>query len=918
MKMHQRVCLVLLAAVLLSVCFAAPAETPVEGDIDLYVTTAAVESRTDSPDVDRVLWTLRYLYPDYISVNLHVVVLDGQEARETYHGLLPEYLAQPADAKAANGGETVNLAQVLEDARPERTRLLVFCGEEQDPLTLLGCDSRGNVPVPFAAISPLPIPDGEPRETERKTPSNHSGEGVTARASASSDQEAAFPMVWLREKDGSLLEAALDAYQLLERGNFPQICSLEPVENGLIHLVPPENRPQRLNCIIVEGTPEEQTDSALFPRQETADCITVYAGAAVEEEQVIRVGSTTKVLVNRVLEPFQLTVSGLDEKETFSSTERPALTVGMVITDGENSAFFGETQHWTIGSLVGEQQTPETRWASGEDSAPSVTLDLTRLTTGDWPVTVTANLDECPGLDYSCVINLQVKNDAPAIKEEQTRTPKADWWLDTPVMPKEETQPAVFPLRDCFTDDGGAENLTFHVTPEADWYSVADGTLTVDLKQIPRDEMQTLTVTAEDSAGQKSEELTFQLTARSVREELKKAKITLIPTVQERILSTKYTYQLPESLQSYLDRLGEEQAAFLADLTPSLTLNDESLEVTIPDTWNGLECIYSVADKGPLPTGSYALTAAVSLRDEGAGESTRTEDITESTRTEDITVENVGPSLEVANPEQVSLLIPGPLFLQRDVPEAEQQKVYPLGQLIKTEALDKITVTPKEGDMRLFQNGSEWLLTDETEEQMPEGWKAADQLEWDTTNGGEAPTLIIRHRGYGETKQTLEFKDQDDGQAKLTLTITAIYRNDAMLRLILWIVIGIVAAVIAAAVIRQLLKPRFTPDSKLQVRFGQYKGMLPLVSWGKKGISLTDVLIYTGIPYAGELPPKLNKLMLMPGGNKCGLMLCNAARCDVMVTKDGADQDSNKIRIDSGNEVKIGLEDGSSLILSID
>ena len=115
---------------------------------------------------------------------------------------------------------------------------------------------------------------------------------------------------------------------------------------------------------------------------------------------------------------------------------------------------------------------------------------------------------------------------------------------------------------------------------------------------------------------------------------------------------------------------------------------------------------------------------------------------------------------------------------------------------------------------------------------------------------------------------------------------------------------------------------RFTTDySKedvLHVVYRHYEADIPAASWKKHGITLQEILIYGGIPIINTLPSKVCRhVTFMPGRRNSHILIRNAKRCHLMITLDGAIQDSNKISIQHTNVVEIHLSDQDILLITL-
>lgn len=110
----------------------------------------------------------------------------------------------------------------------------------------------------------------------------------------------------------------------------------------------------------------------------------------------------------------------------------------------------------------------------------------------------------------------------------------------------------------------------------------------------------------------------------------------------------------------------------------------------------------------------------------------------------------------------------------------------------------------------------------------------------------------------------------------------------------------------------------YSKEDVLHVVYRHYEADIPAASWKKHGITLQEILIYGGIPIISALPSKVCRhVTFMPGRRNSRILIRNAKRCHLMITLDGAIQDSNKISIQHTNVVEIHLSDQDILLITL-
>ncbi len=576
----------------------------------------------------------------------------------------------------------------------------------------------------------------------------------------------------------------------------------------------------------------------------------------------------------------------------YSMGDRPLVTASIDLTQGvDEKTFRFNPGEWTVTAELTDANGTRTQPMAWQDGVFAAELDLSGQKT-DLSVRVKAENSRDAGLNLTSAgtVTLTVENDAPALAED---APAADLtlWFDEPGR---EDADLTLSLADSFTDDGGKEGLTYRLDPaDLPGITLDGGTLTVCAAKLAPDGdgKVVFTVTAEDRGG-KTAERTFTLTPIDVMKTLQGGETVLTIDgggAKDAALTLTGAWKLPEILADYAK-------ANPLTLTGTITFDGVGLEAErseeAPYTW-------TAGVTQARETGSHTAVFTASLAD--GAELGRAEAAAQT--------DNANPALkDPFGGTPVQLEVPGPWFLFSDI--RKDSVTRPVSDFIGAyEALDVITftLTSSDPDAGLWEKDGAYYFMDGESANM----KRAESIVWDTS--GEAPKLTLRHSVHGTGRAELRARDQDGAEAEnspVRITLTARYHEEDTLILIAAIALGAVQAIILLLVVRQLLKPKFGAEDWLYADYGGCESAFPVASWKKKGLSLREVLIYSGLPVTGELPAQADKVMLMPGRRSGALVLRGVKLLENGVQIDGAAQDRNRIQAERDTRVNIGLDKG--------
>lgn len=557
---------------------------------------------------------------------------------------------------------------------------------------------------------------------------------------------------------------------------------------------------------------------------------------------------------------------------------------------------------------------------SPEKMCYTASVELTEIV-GEYDVLFRATQKEENGLVLENTLGkLSVKNNAPRFLEEKNEL-KREIWVNTPVEIKNDL---FVDLTAFYDDDAGKNHLRYAVKEEQhQGFEVSeDGNLTI-LPEELNEGISSVTIQVTDKANEVNEEFTVSCERFDGWALLQNGTVSIAlqdeeePIYKDTPLTFNAQYRLPQSAAYYMKRLESEGEEKLAEFEKLISASFDITGTNIPATatrgneqytWN-----FSQTWGQTRNLGEHKASIMVNL---GENQLSAQDEIT-------FVVENRAPVIQKANAETeytVDIPIPFALFPQIDVIE----KTLSFDELVKSETLDELTINfsevqkPEGESLKLYRCQDDLYCYTNEEHTEWEQIEDAVML-WDTAQN--APNVSVRITGYGQWRFDITVKDDTDTGAEggpLHYTVNVQYYQQQLLTYIAIGIIAFIVLLIIALIVRQSMKPKYGPEDILHVKYGEYCVDLPLHKWKKKGITLQEILIYGGIPYIRALPAKACKhTILMPGKKKYRYAICDAKASQLMVTVDGALQESNKIPIQEHNTVEIHLNEQDMLLLTL-
>lgn len=702
---------------------------------------------------------------------------------------------------------------------------------------------------------------------------------------------------------GSVLSTAKQIYEFFEEDSFPQQLVLETTTLTEYSLAA-NTEGDLLAChILAEGIQEAESIDpevwAVFPNYSFYS----WKQSVDHTLQLANDGHEKEILICRSFNPYSLDCR-MDDNPVWGVKDKPSITVEVRLKPE-----YEKYAHCI--PLTSEEWHAQLYWENRDDEPIGFSqdgmcffscLDLSTFVTGEHQLILDVWNERSPSVHWQKIHNLLVENHTP----ELTSQASAEWvyYLSAPIDPNVPTE---IDLSSIFTDDGGAEFLSFSMEPsQTAGVSLAGSLLSVVPEELTQEET-LLHIIASDQAGQKSCAYDLRLSRVMLRESLNNGRVVITLNGGEQKgtpLSVCAEYFFTEDVKNYFTVLTEEQQdQFRQMLHPSIQIDGkepfpltEMNQVPMSDTAVAYEATYDDI----LPTGNHTIEFLLSLNNETAPF---------ASETATMEVKNQRPQI-LFTEESIILEIPGPFFLNQNI--ETQQTELKLDAVVGVEPLDVITLKATGKTMRLYKiNENAYLFTDEDAQDEP-----VDSIHWDTA--GAAPSITIRKTCHGSEEIKIYISDQDGAAPEvspLILAVEARYRNQHQLFLIFWIAVGLVLALNVSIILVNVLKPRFTSNHQLTVTYDDYHCVLNLHSWKKKGISLQEVLIFSGAPIPDVLPPQLEKVSITPGRREYAAVIRNAKKYGVVVIQDNAEQDRNRILVKAENPVEINLGAKSLLVL---
>ena len=463
-----------------------------------------------------------------------------------------------------------------------------------------------------------------------------------------------------------------------------------------------------------------------------------------------------------------------------------------------------------------------------------------------------------------------------------------------------------------FSDDTNRPlTYTIKSTPETAGVFMNENQLKLDPDQLT-DGTFSVEITAQDDE-EMSESHIIQVVCRDVivrlnQEDAFTAHVSIrqkAPFYKDSPITVDMEVTCGEGLLEYERQLNEEAlAAFHKDFSLAFTGMDEikSEPVELSFDQDG-KMTASVDLPNPRPVGEHTITGILSVPNRN--------DRIEGTAS--FTVKNRPPVLTQHNKQSATLIIPGPLFLNQDI-EAPSYEI-PIGKMIETEALDVLTIRiqgMRDGHFVANQDGS-WLYTDADEpvSDLPSiQWKQEEEFKG-------LKIQPVRHNQY---ELTMTVEDNDGESIEIPITLKTEYKDEKKLLMISIAISAMIVLLIMTLLLHQLLKPTFRENDILHVEANGVKHEVHTEDWKKKGITLRELLIYSGAPLLGDVNMKAcDKILFMPGRARKNI-LCRvknkASSGDLRVWIYSTEQNSRKVKVPLGEEVEIRFEHGAAVKIS--
>ncbi len=707
----------------------------------------------------------------------------------------------------------------------------------------------------------------------------------------------------------------MDLYRMMCANQYDQTVELQATTENAYEAAKPENT--RQIRILAPANSYYAPEEAFYTDQQMV-LITVEPQSEQYKIELEDNGAEKKIYVSTVYDPYHLNGIALEEqKDSYTMSDRITVKAAVESRPGQ-TLFTFVPEEWSFSTVLRQEGKEETvlpmTW-NGTAFEADISL---RDKSGEYDLAVKASNVIRPWADLTGEAGrINVSNGAPLMKADAEENKRIIIWLDDPLHNEYET---VVPVRDWFTDDGPAEDLTFTLAEDVPWAEIRDGELHILTDKMGEEASGILQVSATDATQlTSSRSLKVDVSGYSVSKHMPETRASIRISGEEDGAFHKDTpvqieteLIFPDIMKPYMDLLSEKGTLdeFLGMIKAAFTVNEETLDVngekTEQNDMPGLR--YQTTYEKVRDTGLYTVAFKAVIPEMN--------ELTVSETDTGLSIVDRIPTLNTEGyTETIQKEIPGPLILNKDLPASEGELSIDLGKLINTEVNDVITVklAGKEG-MELFRTDSGYYYTDKPED----GWEKTDGIVWDSRE--EAPKLTMRSSAHGEWSTEIRVTDDGDNEAKgspLKVTVKNRFRNEDLLITIALAVIGVIVLLIILAILHQILKPAYYENDVLQVSMNNYSAEIPLQSWKKKGFTLRELLVYSGVPAIGALPAKaMEKVELRAGGKKRRMVIRNAKKTDLQVKVDGVLQGGNRIYLESSNnKAEIVLNEQETITL---
>ena len=637
-------------------------------------------------------------------------------------------------------------------------------------------------------------------------------------------------------------------------------------------------------------------------------------------------GQDKTIVISAVYQPFTLAeLEGPAEEYTMKDTLRIS---GRIIPRNDSITDEYRAEDWTLEIKLQDD-------AGNEKEVLSVMPDA------DGRFRIEKQLNESAGMHMAFLeaVNhaddtksirqalgqFNVLNNAPFPRDNpEQATHQAEIWRNGPVNPDNET---MIDLAALFDDDGPMEDLVFQLNEDhPQWIAIDNSRLVIDEQQI--DQNATVSVYATDKGGLSSPAISLTIIYHDAGQMLQGAlaEITLEGQNEkgeferDSVITVKALLNLPETAKPYLEKLEEQGkgGALLELLKATFGLDDD--EKTVPfeqrSPENPFQFVAGTEYEQIWRKDRYPVSFKALLNGEVYAEANTEIEITDHVPVVRPGIAESQYHREVTGPEI------GPLKMNQDLPREEREVYISIPELVETEAGDIITIhISGDAEMKLYRNGQEYSYTDEVLQEPEYEPVAGEDIAWDTTKEDDKPAIRFWKTARGDWSVTMDIQDQDGIQAvnsPVGFHVSSRFHDEQKLIIISAGILAAIAAAILYAIIHQARKPKFREEDELQVSCADYTCRIPLKTWGKKELSLVDVLHFSGAPIVGTLPFKhLEQIKLKAGRKDKRVIVSGLKKGGIPVQLNQTNQGGNIIRLTYGDEAGFELNDQTEIKLTV-
>ena len=892
---------ILVLVCLLTAAVTGTAETG-NDQVEIYVLIRNAENTSDFDTREFVpdyLDALQYMYPDYIDVIFHIYkitdlrnpsrnscveILSGNLMEEGIRGRLQEVLS----TLGAQDKSGVPMESVYESANATNSKILFIGNFNSDNLGQLIGKWIGTLQEKQYLIL----------NQNTYKPKNSNAQLI--------------PLI-----KNDVLSMAKDTYLFFNADLYDQsITEEDPTGNEFSGSIPSDVRKTRIIASpkTYYGTNEPHLST------DNVSLLEIPLDTSEYKLELEDNGVTKRVIINTIYQPFHIKRAELmDPKEQYYMSDVVSFECEIEAREGQSIQHF-EPSEWLVNTVIttedGKEETTEMTW-----NGTSFTCEKAlRNASGIYQYKITAQNKTKGWLSLNSEAgSLTVLNEAPVLKTETDEGSREYViWADDPMKLE---NPGEIVLSQFFEDDGPLEDLKYQIEGDTpDWIRIENDKIIIDADKA--DSEAQLKIRATD-AGELycSNLLRIQIKYFPINKLMDNAVVKLTlggddegNFFRDSDIQMEGIIELPETLRLYWDTLAEQnlQNSFVEQITGQFRFADEKLPAigeivkAEENSYEPIRIRYTqhyakLKDPGEVTV----VFEAYKPQDKGV--------LASAEQTIDIL--NVAASVNVDKiDKEVAKEFPGPLFLNPDIPAEDHVYMIDLKQVIEPEVSEEIYVELTGNEkFSLSAKDNEYFYTDE----LTDGAKNVERITWKTTE--EAPVLYISSKTRGECDIRISVTDERGIEAKgspVELHFMNSYHNEKMLVMIAAIVAGCIVLLIIFAILHQLLKPKFKEDDILNITCGQKENVIPLQSWGKKPLTLRDVLIYSGAPVYGKLDVKApDKVELKAGRGKTPIVIKNAKSNGLAIKVDGADQYNNKIKLEKEKTAEIKLNEQNTIKL---